>query len=116
MCVCVCVLCTVVLHGALQNVLYIPHDNSALFLNSTSRLCKEDCIVNGIPITKGVTVVIPMYSFHRKPEIWPNPEKFDPERYQTRIHYAKSVCIILCIKFHSSLILYILHSSPSYVL
>lgn len=32
-------------------------------------------------IEKGTVVVIPIYSIHHDPEHYPNPEVFDPERF-----------------------------------
>ncbi|GFS38225.1 hypothetical protein TNIN_394601 [Trichonephila inaurata madagascariensis] len=35
----------------------------------------------GITIPKGMIVTIPTYAMHRDPEIYPNPEKFEPDRF-----------------------------------
>ncbi len=35
----------------------------------------------GIPVAAGSTVVISPYLLHRHPQIWPDPERFDPERF-----------------------------------
>jgi cytochrome P450 len=34
---------------------------------------------------KGYTVSIPTYALHHMEEYYPDPEKFDPERYNNRI-------------------------------
>ena len=48
--------------------------------NRTLRLCNEDCVIKGVTIKKGVQVFIPMNDIHMDPEIWPEPDKFIPER------------------------------------
>jgi cytochrome P450 len=45
------------------------------------RACKADCVIGGIPIKAGMRVDVPIYAYHRRPEIWPEPDKFDPERF-----------------------------------
>ena len=41
---------------------------------------KEDQIA-GYRIEAGATVFITIYGLHRHPDFWPNPERFDPERF-----------------------------------
>lgn len=40
-----------------------------------------DDIVAGVPVPAGSTVAVPPYLIHRRPDIWPDPEGFDPERF-----------------------------------
>ena len=37
--------------------------------------------VGGIEIPDGSTVVVAPYLLHRRPDLWPDPERFDPERF-----------------------------------
>ncbi|XP_020604862.1 cytochrome P450 3A7-like isoform X2 [Orbicella faveolata] len=45
------------------------------------RDCNETCTIKGVTIPSGMPVMIPCYAIHHDPEIWPEPEKFDPERF-----------------------------------
>lgn len=45
------------------------------------RECTRECKVKDLTIPKQGEVFIPIYSIQRDPNIWPNPEKFDPERF-----------------------------------
>ena len=45
------------------------------------REASEDIELNGYIIPKGVPIFIPVYLMHHNPNIWENPEKFDPLRF-----------------------------------
>ncbi|XP_049271533.1 cytochrome P450 3A8 [Rhipicephalus sanguineus] len=55
---------------------------SALLERTTS----EDYVLGdtGIRVPKGCVIGIPVYSMHRDPEFFPNPEKFDPDRFSEK--------------------------------
>ncbi|KAK9828027.1 hypothetical protein WJX81_001818 [Elliptochloris bilobata] len=45
------------------------------------REATEDMEVRGHVIPRGAWVHVPMYSIQRDPEVWPEPEAFEPERW-----------------------------------
>lgn len=45
------------------------------------RMAAEDDEIGGYAITKGTIVAPVMYTVHRHPAFWPNPDCFDPERF-----------------------------------
>lgn len=59
---------------------------------SLGRLVLEDEVVDGYLLPKGSLVFISPWAIHRLPEFWPEPEKFDPDRWLTddprRLHGA----------------------------
>ena len=52
-------------------------------MNRLERAVSEDITVNGITIPKGIQVGVPVVALHMDPDIWPDPEKFDPDRLQS---------------------------------
>jgi cytochrome P450 len=57
------------------------------------RRALADDEVGGYPIPAGSTVVLCQYVTHRHPAFWPDPERFDPDRFlpavcEARPHYA----------------------------
>lgn len=45
------------------------------------RVAKASVEINGFVIPKGMVVMVPTWPMHRDPEIWPEAEKFKPERF-----------------------------------
>lgn len=48
---------------------------------SIRRICDEDYEYNGVRILKGMNVSVPTLEIHYDPTLWPEPKKFDPERF-----------------------------------
>jgi cytochrome P450 family 3 subfamily A len=45
------------------------------------RVASDDYQLGDYHIPKGIIVSIPVYAIHHHAEIWPDPEKFIPERF-----------------------------------
>ncbi|XP_072609190.1 cytochrome P450 3A12-like isoform X2 [Vulpes vulpes] len=48
------------------------------------RVCKKDVEIGGVFIPKGTVVMVPTFTLHQDPDIWPEPEKFQPERFSKK--------------------------------
>lgn len=46
-----------------------------------ARQAYEDAELGGVYIPKHTPVMVPIYALHRKPEFWPMPDDFDPDRF-----------------------------------
>ena len=45
------------------------------------RQAVEDDVLHGFPVPKGSIIGISPWSIHRNEKLWPDPERFDPERF-----------------------------------
>ncbi|XP_065909836.1 cytochrome P450 3A24-like isoform X2 [Dysidea avara] len=50
-------------------------------VSRSARVAGETVIINGVTIPKGAVVEVPIELTHRNPELWPDPDKFIPERF-----------------------------------
>lgn len=70
----------------------------AIFLN---RLCTEEYDLphpsgsGKITIKKGMSVVIPLLGIHHDPAYYPNPDKFDPDRFNEDQKNSRPKCSFL---------------------
>lgn len=54
------------------------------FFHRAERKCTKDWAKDGIVIKKGMTVIYPLWAVGRNPEYFPDPDKFDPERSDSK--------------------------------
>jgi cytochrome P450 len=52
-------------------------------IHSLSRVALEECELGGYVLPKGATAMVSLYASHRLPQQWPQPRRFDPERFST---------------------------------
>ncbi|XP_034087300.1 cytochrome P450 3A40-like isoform X2 [Gymnodraco acuticeps] len=45
------------------------------------RVAKATVEINGLVIPKDMVVIVPTWTLHRDPDLWPEPEEFKPERF-----------------------------------
>jgi cytochrome P450 len=46
-----------------------------------ARMLDEDLDISGFKLTKGTVLFYPLSAILHNPEYWPEPDKFDPERF-----------------------------------
>ncbi|XP_074660288.1 cytochrome P450 3A9-like [Tubulanus polymorphus] len=56
------------------------------------RICNETTEMNGILFEKGWMAAIPVDAIHMDPDIWPEPEKFDPDRFSAENREGMHPC------------------------
>src|ERR1041384_1793374 len=54
----------------------------------TGRLAMKDFVLDSHPLPKGTWVVMSPYLTHRRPELFPDPYQFQPERWLSEYHSA----------------------------
>ena len=68
---------------------------SAAELYRIARCCNEDCVLDGVQFKKGALVFLLVDSIHHDPNIWTDPEVFNPERYyQSVIPTTQTLCYV----------------------
>jgi cytochrome P450 len=45
------------------------------------RVASNDYEYNGLKIEKGQVIMVPIFALHHDPDVYPNPDVFDPERF-----------------------------------
>ncbi|CAL1286964.1 unnamed protein product [Larinioides sclopetarius] len=74
-------------YSSVQNIQYLNQvvsESLRYFPPSTgfiSRQCQQDHHVGSITIPEGAVVLAPVWDIHHDPELWPDPWKFDPDRF-----------------------------------
>ena len=49
----------------------------------------KETVIKGIKIAKDTGILIPVYSMQHDPEFYPDPDKFDPERFSADAKQAR---------------------------
>jgi cytochrome P450 len=50
-------------------------------IHSLSRVALEDDSIGGYHIPEGATIYVSLYATHRLARLWPQPHRFDPDRF-----------------------------------
>jgi cytochrome P450 len=46
-------------------------------------------------LPKGTVVLISPFALHRRPEVWPDPDRFDPSRFSTAAEARRDKCAFI---------------------
>lgn len=79
----------------LKYLTYFLHETLRVFaiIPNVSRVTDHDVVIkecNDLFIPKGTEILVPMYLINRDPDIWENPSKFDPMRWEGRGEYTSA--------------------------
>ena len=55
-------------------------------LSSTIRECNQECDINGVHFDEEVSALISIAYLHYDPQLWMDPQVFNPERLASRMH------------------------------
>lgn len=64
------------------------------------RVCREDDVLGGCRIRAGETLLLSVYGAHRTPDFWPEPERFDPDRFTPGREPAKHAFLPFALGQH----------------
>jgi cytochrome P450 len=53
------------------------------------RDAEQDVVVGGERVAAGTSVFLPVYAIHRHTALWPDPDRFDPERFGAEASRAR---------------------------
>ncbi|XP_064612454.1 cytochrome P450 3A8-like [Liolophura sinensis] len=69
--------------GHLEYLDTVLHETLRVFpiAPGVTRVCTESCVINDVTIPKGMVIRLMSSPIYSDPEIYPEPEKFDPERF-----------------------------------
>ncbi len=67
---------------------YSLHSNIHLLVRF-DRVASQDYHLGNYHIPKGTLINVPVYPIHHDPDVWPDPEKFIPERYNLKILWLR---------------------------
>ncbi|CAN7990005.1 unnamed protein product, partial [Ixodes pacificus] len=59
-----------------------------------SRHCREDTTIMGQFIPAEANIIVPTWHIHHDPELWPEPFKFDPERFAEGLNTGHSAAYL----------------------
>ncbi|APR81288.1 cytochrome P450 [Minicystis rosea] len=53
------------------------------------RQAANDVRIGDVDLPKGTIVLVSAYALHRRPELWPDPERFDPSRFEPQAEHRR---------------------------